>query len=171
LAEHGFSGLTLERICSNAKIPKATFYRRWTSPRELVSTAFNERFEEGLLHNTGDVEADLRTFARVLIDLYNDDLLGRCLLFIVTESKVHSEVAALFTGAQGERRRHNVEALALAFSTQGIKPSLTPQAILNVLNGVAFNMFAAGRPMPLETFDTLIAVLLRPLPSMTNPPT
>ncbi len=169
LAEHGFSGLTLDRVCAAAKIPKATFYRRWDTPRHLVSEAFNERFEYGLLHDTGDVAADLRTFARVLVELYTDDLLGRCLLFIVTESKVQPDVAPLFTGAQGQRRRHNVSTLEQALETQGLRPSLPAQTILNVLNGVAFNMYAAGQRVPLETFDTLIDVLLKSL-SKADPP-
>lgn len=170
LAEHGFSGLTLDRVCAAAKIPKATFYRRWDTPRHLVSEAFNERFEFGLLHDTGDVAADLRTFARVLVELYTDELLGRCLLFIITESKVHPDIAPLFTGAQGHRRRHNVSTLEEALEAQGVRPSLPPQAILNVLNGVAFNMYAAGRLVSLETFDTLIDVLLQPLSKAEPPP-
>ena len=59
LAEHGFSGLTLEKICSRAKVSRATFYRRWTTPDTLVSEAFNERFESGILEVTGDLHRDL----------------------------------------------------------------------------------------------------------------
>ena len=36
LARHGFSGLTLERVCTEAQVPKATFYRRWDNPLACV---------------------------------------------------------------------------------------------------------------------------------------
>lgn len=67
LAEHGFSGLTLEKVCTRAKIPRATFYRRWATPEALVSDAFNERFETGVLESTGDLARDLELFAGKLV--------------------------------------------------------------------------------------------------------
>jgi len=163
LAEHGFSGLTLDRVCIAAKIPKATFYRRWDSPRHVVSEAFNERFQAGLITDTGDVAADLRAFSRVLRSLYADPLLGRCLMFIVTESMVHRDVAPMFTGAQGERRRHNVTTLEAALEAQGFSPSISAQTVLNVLNGVLINMYVAGHTVTAETLDRLIDVMLNPL--------
>src|SRR4051812_48142722 len=55
LAEHGFSGITLEKICERAGVPRATFYRRWATPLEAVGEAFNEAFLFRALPDTGDV--------------------------------------------------------------------------------------------------------------------
>lgn len=39
LARQGFSGLTLDRVCAEAGVTKATFYRRWeTSSRSRGAT-------------------------------------------------------------------------------------------------------------------------------------
>lgn len=170
LAEHGFSGLTLDRVCAAARIPKATFYRRWSNPRVLVSEAFNERYEHGLLHDTGDLAADLRTFARVLMGLYTDPILGRCLLFILAEGTVHRELVPLFAVAQGERRRHNLATLERALEAQGFDPAVTAGEILDVLNGVIVNGYASGRRTTPETLDTLVDVLLRPREGAPAPP-
>ena len=165
LAKHGFSGLTLDRICAEAAIPKATFYRRWASPEILVSEAYNERFDHALLEDTGDVARDLRAFARVLMEHYSDPLRGPCLLSIVTETKIRPELQAVFTSASEDRRRRNVSSLEAALLAQGLTPSIDAEAILHVLNGLAFNSYAVYRPVKLEALDMLISVLLQPLPA------
>ena len=162
LAKHGFSGLTLDRICTEAAIPKATFYRRWASPEILVSEAYNERFDHALLEDTGDVVHDLRAFARLLMEHYSDPLRGPCLLSIVTETKIRPELQAVFTSAGEERRRRNVSSLETALAAQQLAPSLDAESILHVLNGLAFNSYAVRRPVKLEALDVLISVLLQP---------
>jgi AcrR family transcriptional regulator len=42
LAEHGYDGLTVDAVASEARASKATVYRRWPSKAELVLAAFIE---------------------------------------------------------------------------------------------------------------------------------
>src|SRR3546814_4546029 len=59
LGEEGFAGLSVNRICQRAGVPRPTFYRRWPSAVAALVDAFNDRFHDALLVDTGDAKADL----------------------------------------------------------------------------------------------------------------
>jgi len=162
LARHGFSGLTLERVCAGAGVPKATFYRRWSTPREAAIEAFNERFEHGLIQETGDLRADLLAFSNRLIDLYADPVLGPCTAQMSTEAKFRPAELQSVIEAQQMRRRHNRAALKRALEKAGVDPGLSAQLILTTLNGLAYFSFSTGRSATHADFKQLIDKLLKP---------
>lgn len=162
LAEHGFGGLTLDRICARAKAPAATFYRRWATPTVLVSEAFNERFEIGLLEVSGDIPADLLAFTDKLLALYNDPLLGPCLSFIWPETRLRPGLLEPMAQAERGRRRTNVETLERALRDQSYTPHITAQMLLFVLNNVTYMTYVTGRKISREDYEALIAQLLLP---------
>ena len=92
LAEHGFSGLTLERICERAGAPRATFYRRWATPIEAVAEAFDDAFHFPELPDTGDVVKDLVILGQAILSLYGDPVMGPCMSFLMAESRVRPEL-------------------------------------------------------------------------------
>lgn len=162
LAEFGFAGLTLDRICARAKAPAATFYRRWASPTALVSEAFNERFEVGFLDVTGDLPADLLAFTDKLLALYTDPLLGPCLSFIWPETRLRPDLLEPMAEAERGRRRINVQTVEDALRAEGYSPLVSAQMLLFVLNNVAYMTYVTGRKVRREDFATLIGQLLLP---------
>ena len=162
LAEFGFGGLTLDRICGRAKAPAATFYRRWPTPTVLVSEAFNERFEIGLLEVTGNLSADLMTFTDKLLALYTDPLLGPCLSFIWPETRLRPDLLKPMAEAERGRRKTNVETLDRALGEQGYGPHISAMLILSVLNNVTYMTYVTGRKVSREDFQALIAQMLLP---------
>ena len=162
LAEFGFAGLTLDRICARAKAPAATFYRRWATPTALVSEAFNERFEVGLLDVTGDLPADLLAFTDTLLALYTDPLLGTCLSFIWPETRLRPDLLKPMAEAERGRRRVNVQTVEEALLAEGYSPHISAQMLLFVLNNVAYMTYVTGRKVSRDDFATLIAQLLLP---------
>ncbi len=162
LAEGGFAGLTLDRICARAKAPAATFYRRWSTPTVLVSEAFNERFEIGFLDVTGDLPADLLAFTDKLLELYTDPLLGACLSFIWPETRLRPDLLEPMAEAERGRRKVNVTTIETALREQGYSPSITGRMILFVLNNVTYMTYVTGRKVEREEFAALIGQLLLP---------
>ena len=162
LAEFGFAGLTLDRICARAKAPAATFYRRWSTPTVLVSEAFNERFEIGFLDLTGDLPADLLAFTDKLLALYTDPLLGPCLSFIWPETRLRPGLLEPMAEAERGRRKTNVEALERALLEQGYAPHISAQMLLFVLNNVTYMRYVTGRKVSRDDYAALIAQLLLP---------
>ena len=60
LTEHGYAGLSVERVASEAGVGKTTIYRRYTTKEELVAAAVGALKDElGPPPDTGDVRADI----------------------------------------------------------------------------------------------------------------
>ena len=60
LTEHGYAGLSVERVAAEAGVGKTTIYRRYTTKEELVTAAVGALKDElGPPPNTGDVRADI----------------------------------------------------------------------------------------------------------------
>jgi len=60
LQEHGYDGLTVDAVVSEARASKATVYRRWPSKAELVLAAFIEGIRQvAVPPETGTLRGDL----------------------------------------------------------------------------------------------------------------
>jgi AcrR family transcriptional regulator len=60
LQEHGYDGLTVDAVASEARASKATVYRRWPSKAELVLAAFTEGIRQvAVPPDTGTLRGDL----------------------------------------------------------------------------------------------------------------
>ncbi|MDG2061015.1 MAG: TetR/AcrR family transcriptional regulator [SAR86 cluster bacterium] len=69
LTEFGYSNLSTTKIAQEAKVSKATIYRRWSSKKYLVIDAF-KTLEELIIPNTGNLEGDLRDLISQLLFLF-----------------------------------------------------------------------------------------------------
>jgi AcrR family transcriptional regulator len=161
LAENGFSGLTVERICAAAKVPKATFYLRWSAPIETTLEALRVHNRDIVLVDSGDLQADLFDFMKKLIALHHDPVMGACRSFFATEARVRPEIAAALRESGLARRARERAALEAAIQGQGYRPRVGADLILNVLNGVAQNATLEWRASD-EEIHGLIAALLGP---------
>ncbi len=59
LIDHGFSGLSVERVAEQAGVGKATIYRRWRGKQELVSEALTALRIEREPPDEGSLRADV----------------------------------------------------------------------------------------------------------------
>ncbi len=72
LAREGLGGFSIEDVAALAGIHKTTVYRRWSSIDDLVIEALSAIVERAVpVPDTGDTRADLRAFARSIVDLAN----------------------------------------------------------------------------------------------------
>lgn len=164
LARLGFSGLTLDRVCAEAGVTKATFYRRWETPTDCIVEAVVERWSEAELFDHGEVQADLEAFAHTLIRLYTHPVLGRCMLAIQTERVVHPAPFQPLQVAAQQRRSRNTATLQAALARLPEAPALSANMILNALNGVVRNIGGLNWPLSEGDLRTLIRTLLSPGP-------
>jgi AcrR family transcriptional regulator len=66
LQEHGYDGLTVDAVASEARASKATVYRRWPSKAELVLAAFIEGVRQvAVPPETGTLRGDLLRMGEV----------------------------------------------------------------------------------------------------------
>lgn len=160
LAEHGFSGLTLEKICERAGAPRATFYRRWATPIEAVAEAFNEAFLFETLPDSGDVVADLVALGLAMLELYNDPVMGPCMSFLIAEGRVRPELVTNHRDEFPRRRAHNRAVVERAMARGEIPADTDPDLIIDTISGLAMNNYATGRPVTAETLEFVVRRLL-----------
>ncbi|AYV45028.1 hypothetical protein CFHF_10095 [Caulobacter flavus] len=160
LAQHGMSGLTLEKICDKAGAPRATFYRRWATPMQAVGEAFNEAFLFETLPDTGDVVADLVALGQAMLDLYNDPVVGPCMSFLIAESRVRPE---LFQGGHEDfqrRRAYNRQVVERAIARGQIPADTDADLVIDTISGLALNNQATRRPLTPEMLTFVVRRLL-----------
>ncbi|MFT4250883.1 MAG: TetR/AcrR family transcriptional regulator [Caulobacter sp.] len=160
LAQHGMSGLTLEKICDRAGAPRATFYRRWATPMQAVGEAFNEAFLFETLPDTGDIVADLVALGQAMVDLYNDPVIGPCMSFLIAESRVRPE---LFHGASEDfqrRRAYNRQVVERAVARGEIAADTDADLIIDTISGLAMNNQATRRPLTPQMLEFVVRRLL-----------
>jgi AcrR family transcriptional regulator len=164
LARLGFSGFTLDRVCAEAGVTKATFYRRWDSPAECVLEALVELWSEAEFLDRGEPAADLEAFARTLIRLYTHPVWGRCMLAVQTERSINPILFEPIKTAALQRRSRNTATLKRALERLPEPPALSPNMVLHVLNGVIRNIEGLDWPLDDDELRTLIRTLLSPAP-------
>ncbi|WP_168074271.1 TetR/AcrR family transcriptional regulator [Caulobacter sp. SSI4214] len=160
LAEHGFSGLTLERICERAGAPRATFYRRWATPIEAVAEAFDDAFHFPELPDTGDVVKDLVILGQAILSLYGDPVMGPCMSFLMAESRVRPELVDRHRHDFPRRRAYNRSVVERAMARGEIAADIDPDLIIDVISGLALNNQATGRPVTVEMLEFVVRRLL-----------
>lgn len=161
LAEHGLGGLSVNRICKHAGIPRPTFYRRWPSAIAALVDAFNERFDDALLADTGDARADLLDFLSRVRDRYSDPVISVCLPTLYEAQRTAPELIDPITDAQRSRRQTNTATLARALEAQGIRPALSPREIIFVLTATIDRGYVTDRPVSDDFLKRFVAVSLR----------
>lgn len=161
LVAHGFAGLSVNRICQEAGLPRATFYRRWPSATAALVDAFNDRFDDALLADTGDVHRDLLVWAVRVRDRYDDAVVGACLPAIQEANRTAPALIAPIGEARRQRRRTNIGTLAEALSAQNLHPHLNPSDIIYTLNAAIDYGHTAQRPVTDAFIDRLVTTLLR----------
>ncbi|HUA28544.1 MAG TPA: TetR/AcrR family transcriptional regulator [Streptosporangiaceae bacterium] len=72
LAEKGYAALTVDNVAHRAAVHKTTIYRRWGNRARLVADAVADRAATNVpFRDTGDIDADLRWYARSLVTWMN----------------------------------------------------------------------------------------------------
>ncbi|GLW98646.1 TetR family transcriptional regulator [Microtetraspora sp. NBRC 16547] len=77
LAEHGYSGLTVENVAIRSGVHKTTVYRRWGSVEGLIADALElAREEPWPMPDTGSLQDDLREIVRLVQSGFADPVAG-----------------------------------------------------------------------------------------------
>jgi AcrR family transcriptional regulator len=92
-ARHGWSGFTMERVATEARVGKAALYRRWPGKLQLLEAVYATTSDPYVDIDTGNLAEDLLLFARALIMRQDED---HMLFFrrLEMEARAHPELFA-----------------------------------------------------------------------------
>jgi AcrR family transcriptional regulator len=99
LLEHGFAGLSMERVAAHAGVGKATIYRRWRSKSELVAELLNSMRTHQEAPDEGSLLADIRVLSERQLALVRAQprfprLAPRLLAESASDAELHAIVRA-----------------------------------------------------------------------------
>lgn len=160
LAATGFSGLTIDKVCVRAGVPRATFYRRWSSLHEAVADAFHDEFLFRDLPETDDALADIVGFFMAMVALYNDPVMGPCMGLVAQEGRLHAELGKRNAEHFGERRARNRAYVARALARLGRAEAIDPDLLMDVMSGAAINSYLVARPLGRESAELIVRRLV-----------
>ncbi|WP_245646685.1 TetR/AcrR family transcriptional regulator [Microtetraspora niveoalba] len=94
LAEHGYSGLTVENVAIRSGVHKTTVYRRWGSVEGLIADALElAREEPWPIPDTGSFRDDLREIVRLVQSGFADPVAGPISAAFVTAAVQNGDAA------------------------------------------------------------------------------
>lgn len=167
LQQHGYDGLTLEAVATEAKASKATMYRRWPSKADLVIAAFIEGTQAPTdPPRTGSLRGDLLEIGRLISNKAPEH--ASIMRGVLTElSRIPELSDVLQQEFVHQRKVLMTKVLTDAVDRGEIDAEVISDEIWDVLPGyLAFRFLMPGRPPTDETVRALVDEVL--LPSLTR---
>ncbi len=167
LAEHGFSGLTIESIAREAGVAKQTIYRWWPSKVEILLDTLIEDSQKSIPvpASKPGIEA-IRSYLRSFVRFLTSDPAGKVLLALIAEAQHNPATAKKLHDRYLEPRRNQErELIDKAIEAGQISPRLSSEAVIDALTGPIIYRTLIGSGIPRGFVNTLIDDLLEPGPS------
>ena len=165
LAEHGFDGLSIERIAHRAGTGKSAIYRRWATKLDLVVATLADAFPApSPATTTGDLRTDLLLFHRRMAEALGGTL-GAALRANIGQHRQYPELAAALQ-EQILEPRHRIlgELLAAGVERGDVRPSaLTPECIQTGPALVRQHFIETGQPPSDDDVHLLVDNVLIPM--------
>ncbi len=169
LQEHGYDGLTVEAVATEAKSSKATLYKRWPTKADLAVAAFIEGTRVfAIAPRTGSLREDLLAVgASACRDAREHAGTMRAVLTEVIRNPAMN--AAIQDEFVRPRKLIMDEILAAALQRGEIDDAVViNDELFDLLSGyLAFRAVIAGQPPTLETVRMLVDDVL--MPALTRP--
>lgn len=148
LSEGGFAALTMEGVADRAGVGKATLYRRWKSPEEVVVAAVTAFVEEIRIPDSGSVRQDLQVLMRQAVEVYRGRpgrVLPGLLAAMAASEEVGRSVREHFLHG---RRAALATVLERGIDRGEIRPDADIELVLDFLGGPLFyRILVTGGPI------------------------
>ena len=163
LVEHGFAGLTVEKIAARAGVAKQTIYRWWPSKVDILLEAFGEDVAKALTPvDHGCLATDLRAHLAATADFLTTSDAGAVYRALIGLAQHDPQLAARLRdshlAAQHARDRLPFER---AIARGDLPDDVDIEPLLERLVGVVhYRVLVTGEPVPREFTDALVDSLV-----------
>lgn len=125
----GFSKLTVDRLVTEVKTTRPTFYRRYPSIAHVAFDVIRMRFGTGTRVGTGTLRGDLLRLQREDIAMFSSPLVRNNLPGLLESVRTDADVRDLYRDNFILPRRANVGEVIAAASERGEIAPATPHAV------------------------------------------
>ncbi|MFC0433799.1 TetR/AcrR family transcriptional regulator [Kutzneria buriramensis] len=163
LVEHGFAGLTIEKIAARAGVAKQTIYRWWPSKVDILLEAFGDDMAEDLTPaDHGYLATDLREHLARLADFLTTSDAGAVYRALVGQAQHDPQLATRLRdghlAAQHARDRLPFErAIARRELVENLDVDLAVERLVGVVH---YRVLVTGEPVTREFTDALVDALV-----------
>ncbi len=163
LAELGYGGLTMDKVAADAKVSKATMYRRWPSKVHLVIAAFSQ-LPELPSPDTGAIRTDLIQVLESFLTITENTPLAGVLPTLAGERARTPELSDYLDKATRQRRKPVKQMLERAVR-RGELPGSTDieLAVDMVMSPLVMRIFFTNNPADMEFLKQVVETALRGL--------
>jgi AcrR family transcriptional regulator len=170
LLDGGYAEVAMDRVAGLAGVGKQSLYRRWPSKAPLVAEAVLDAYERhGPIEvpDTGDVEADLRTWLRgqaAYLGSSRNAALSRALAVAAADNQMDGD--ALYDQLAAPHHDGLLRRLQAAVRADDIRADADLEAVADaVIGATLYRIFTPARSVEDTTahFDGLVDALLRGL--------
>jgi AcrR family transcriptional regulator len=163
LADLGYGGLTMDKVAAEAKVSKATMYRRWPSKVHLVITAFSQ-LPQLPCPNTGNLRQDLIDVLGSFLLITKNTSLAGVLPTLAGERARIPELADYLDEATRQRREPVKQVLQRAIK-RGDLPAKTDLelAIDLIMSPLVMRIFFTNNPADVRFLEQVIDHTLKGL--------
>ena len=160
--ELGPSAVTIERVAERSGVARSTIYRRWTDIDRLFLDAFAELTKLGPQTLIGDLQSDLRGFARTYAENL-DDVTFREVLVVLMDAAPRSRPHRTAYRAITRQRERRAEAIVGAAVARGELPDGTDTraVAVSVMAPLFHQRIATHRPVTAADADDAVVRALR----------
>lgn len=166
LTEHGYAGLSIDRVAKRARTSKAAIYRRWPARADLVAAAIRHASEQDqdMTPDTGDLRADLFAVLRAAANRL-DGPFGEAARGLIAETLADPEsTRAARNHLESDRNQIITTVLERAVGRgQVTRQALTPHLISLAPALVSHHFLLRGAPIADQTINDILDHVVMPL--------
>ncbi|MEV6606499.1 TetR/AcrR family transcriptional regulator [Kutzneria sp. NPDC051319] len=167
LVEHGFAGLTIEKIAARAGVAKQTIYRWWPSKVDILLDAFGDDMAKALTPaDHGSLAADLREHLAAVADFLTTNDAGAVYRALVGQAQHDPALATRLrdTHLAAQQLRDRLP-FDRALARGELPPTLDLDlAVQRLMAVVHYRVLVTGEPVSREFTDPLVDSFLPTLP-------
>ncbi|MEX5634632.1 TetR/AcrR family transcriptional regulator [Parafrankia sp. FMc2] len=164
LAEHGYDGVTMDRVATRAKAGKATIYRRWPSKIALVMDALTQFTEQTMqVPDAGSLRNEMVTFLLSFVELAGSEQ-GRIMAEMVSEMPRNPELRSAVRERMWSQRRSSSESIVNRGIARGeISPEADPALLIELGTALILQrLLITGDPVDRPFIEHIVDDLIMP---------
>jgi AcrR family transcriptional regulator len=135
LVEDGYQATSIQAIARRAGVSAPTIYRRWSSKAELIEEAVFPTVLLDLAELTGDLDTDLETYCRTIIEHLGDPAVRAAIPGLLTEYQTDPELWHRLVQRSVAPMR---QAFAAYLQQSGRRPIGSAEALFDLMIGGLF---------------------------------
>jgi len=149
LAEHGYGGLTVERVAERSGVHKTTVYRRWGGVEGLIADALElAAGEPWPIPDTGSIEGDLRGIVQLVRSGFADPELGPVSSAFVAAAVQNEAAARSLHDFLVSRHEQSADVVRRAIERGELPDVVDPREVIRVaVAPVYYRLFVAHEPV------------------------